>query len=120
MYEHKDKQTQEKDEEQGGQDDRFHKYRKAYLSQQLKEVGVRDSEIDASLSFIDERVSEDDSDLIDVMDELKVRIRADERKAKKYVDPSLGNEIRKRPAKKDSYKEGHKAYANLKEKGLIR
>lgn len=123
--EHKDKHTQVTDEQQQRQDvltqdDRFNKYRQAYLKQELKEAGVKDSELDASLTFIDERVSDDDSDLSEVMDELKVRIRADERQAKKYVDPSLGNEPRKRAAKKDGYKAGYKRYADLKDKGLIK
>jgi len=125
--EYKDKQTQVTDEQQQQgeqdkhtQDDRFNKYRQAYLMQELKEVGVKDSELDASLTFIDERVDEQDGNLGEVMDELKVRIRADERQAKKYVDPSLGNEPRKRPAKKDGYKAGYKRYADLKSKGLIK
>jgi|SRR5699024_978300 len=126
--EYKVKQTQVTDEQQQQQqrqdvltqDDRFNKYRRAYLTQQLKEVGVKDSELDASLSFIDERVDQQDGNLSEVMDELKVRIRADERQAKKYVDPSLGNEPRKRPAKKDGYKAGYKRYADLKDKGLIK
>src|SRR5699024_7311864 len=102
------------------QDDRFNKYRRAYLTQQLKEVGVNDSGLDGSLSFIDSRVDQQDGNLSVVMDELKVRIRADERQAKKYDDPSTGYAARKRPAKKDGYKAGYKRYADLKDKGLIK
>ncbi|MED3764707.1 hypothetical protein [Ureibacillus terrenus] len=69
--------------------DIFNKYRGAFLREKLRELNVKDHEMDAALNFINERVDENDSNLDDVIDELKVRMRLEQRR--QYVDPSPMN-----------------------------
>ena len=70
----------------------FKKYREAYLRERLKEMNVKDYEINAAMKFINERVDENDSNLDEVFDELKVRMRLDKRPpVLPYVDPSPMN-----------------------------
>lgn len=69
--------------------DIFNKYREAFLREKLRELNVKDHEMDAALNFINERVDENDSNLDDVIDELKVRMRLEQRR--RYVDPSPMN-----------------------------
>ena len=67
----------------------FNKYRDAYLRERLKEMNVKDHEINAAIKFINERVDENDSNLDDAINELKVRMRLEQRRH--YVDPAPGN-----------------------------
>lgn len=98
----------------------FKKYREAYLRERLKEMNVKDHEIDAAIKFIDERVDENDSNLDDVFDELKVRMRLDKRPpVLPYVDPSPMNFEVQRLRAVDYRQIGWEWAKRLKEKGKI-
>lgn len=100
--------------------DVFKKYREAYLRERLKEMNVKDHEINAAIKFIDERVDENDSNLDEVFDELKVRMRLDERlKKPPYVDPSPLNFERQRLGAVDYRQVGWELFKRLKQKGKI-
>lgn len=94
----------------------FSRYREAYLTQRLSDLGVKDdAEMDAAIKFIDERTDETDSNIDDVIDELKTRMRLEQRRT--YVDPSAGNGRMNKPAKKNGYDVGYSAYERLKRGG---
>ena len=98
----------------------FNKYREAYLRERLNEMNVKDHEINAAIKFINEHVDENDSNLDEVFDELKVRMRLEERlKKPPYVDPSPMNfEVKRRGSV--NYREfGWELAKRLKEKGKI-
>lgn len=98
----------------------FKKYRDAYLRERLKEMNVKDHEINAAIKFIDERVDENDSNLNEVLDELKVRMRLDKRPKKlPYVDPSPMNFEVQRRGSVDYKQIGWELAKKLKEKGKI-
>lgn len=94
----------------------FSKYREAYLTQRLSDLGVKDdAEMDAAIKFIDERTDETDSNIDVVIDELKARMRLEQRRT--YVDPSAGNGLMNKPVKKNGYNTGVETYQRLKRKG---
>jgi hypothetical protein len=96
----------------------FNKYREAYLRERLRALNVNeDAEIDAAIKFINERADETDSNLDQLFDDLKVRMRLEQRV--KYVDPSPMNFARQYPAPVDLREVGHQMYRNLKRKGRL-
>lgn len=98
----------------------FNKYREAYLRERLKEMNVKDHEINAAMKFINEHVDENDSNLDEVFDELKVRMRLDKRPKKlPFVDPSPMNFEVQRLGTVDYRQVGWKLAKKLKEKGKI-
>lgn len=98
----------------------FNKYREAYLRERLKEMNVKDHEINAAIKFIDEHVDENDSNLNEVFDELKVRMRLDKRPKKlPYVDPSPMNFEVQRLGTVDYRQVGWELFKRLKQKGKI-
>lgn len=122
-----DEQTEEVQTQQGKQDEQtnkpveqsqFNKYREAYLRERLREMNVKDgAEIEAALKFINERADETDSNLDQVFDDLKVRMRLQERV--NYVDPSPMNFARQYPAPVDLREVGREMYKELKRKGRL-
>jgi hypothetical protein len=117
------KQTEEVQTQQGKQDkpveqSQFNKYRDAYLRERLREMNVKEgAEIEAAIKFIDERADETDSNLEQLFDDLKVRMRLEQRV--KYVDPSPMNFAREYPAQVDLREVGREMYRNLKRKGHL-
>lgn len=100
--------------------DVFKKYREAYLRERLKEMNVKDHEINAAMKFINEHVDENDSNLDEVFDELKVRMRLDKRPKKlPFVDPSPMNFEVQKLGTVDYRQVGWKLAKKLKEKGKI-
>ena len=98
----------------------FNKYREAYLRERLKEMNVKDHEINAAMKFINERVDENDSNLDEVFDELKVRMRLNKRPKKlPYVDPSPMNFEVQRRGSVDYRQIGWDLAKRLKDKGKI-
>lgn len=98
----------------------FNKYREAYLRERLKEMNVKDHEINAAIKFINEHVDENDSNLDEVFDELKVRMRLDKRQKKPpYVDPSPMNFEVKRRGSVDYRQIGWELAKRLKDRGKI-
>lgn len=98
----------------------FNKYRNAYLRERLKKMNVKDHEINAAMKFINEHVDENDSNLNDVFDELKVRMRLDKRPpVLPYVDPSPMNFEVKRRGSVDYRQIGWDWAKRLKDKGKI-
>lgn len=96
----------------------FNKYREAYLRERLRAMNVTEgAEIDAALKFIDERADDTDSNLDQLFDDLKVRMRLEQRV--KYVDPSPMNFARQYPAQVDLREVGHQIYKELKRKGRL-
>lgn len=96
----------------------FNKYREAYLRERLRAMNVTEgAEIDAALKFIDERADDTDSNLDQLFDDLKVRMRLEQRV--KYVDPSPMNFARQYPAQVDLREVGRKMYKELKRKGRL-
>lgn len=114
-----EKQTEEVEvNEQEQQQQRFSKYRDAYLRERLRAMNVKEgAETDAALKFIDERADENDSNLDQVFDDLKVRMRLEQRV--NYVDPSPMNFAREYPAQVDLREVGRQMYRNLKRKGRL-
>jgi hypothetical protein len=119
-----DNQPEKVDEQTEQQPDKsveqsqFNKYREAYLRERLREMNVKEgAETDAALKFIDERADENDSNLDQVFDDLKVRMRLEQRV--NYVDPSPMNFARQYPAQVDLREVGHQMYRNLKRKGRL-
>lgn len=118
-----DEQTEEVQTQQGKQNkpveqSQFNKYRDAYLRERLREMNVKEgAEIDAAIKFINERADETDSNLEQVFDDLKVRMRLQERV--KYVDPSPMNFARQYPAPVDLREVGRQMYKELKRKGRL-
>jgi hypothetical protein len=118
-----EKQTEEVQTQQGKQDkpvgqSQFNKYRAAYLRERLRAMNVKEgAEIEAAIKFIDERADETDSNLEQVFDDLKVRMRLEQRV--KYVDPSPMNFARQYPAQVDLREVGREMYRNLKRKGRL-
>lgn len=97
----------------------FNKYRAAYLREQLAALNIKQGvETDAAIAFIEEKADETDSNLSEVLHELKLRMRVEERKS--YVDPSMGNSIRSKPAAVDRSQIGRDMFARLQQRGLIR
>lgn len=110
----KDQQQTDKPVEQS----QFNKYREAYLRERLRALNVNEgAEIDAAIKFINERADETDSNLEQLFDDLKVRMRLQERV--KYVDPSPMNFARQYPAPVDLREVGHQMYKELKRKGRL-
>lgn len=72
----------EVEEEQDGELSLFSKYRESFLKERLRLLKIEDSEQIAAIDFINERVEKDDANLDDVIEQLKVRMRVDERLAK--------------------------------------
>lgn len=113
-------QTQQEQAEQAAQpkpdkpveQSQFNKYRDAYLRQELARMNVKDAEMDAAISFIDERADDTDSNLDDVFRQLKVRMRLDERQ--KYVDPSPMNGPKVKPQYVDRGEIGKQTFERLK------
>lgn len=100
-------------------DDRYQKYREAYIRERLRSEKVKDgAEMDAALSFVTERLDDDDINFDDVLHQLKVRMRLDKRK--QYVDPVSVNPPKSMPQQRDLTDLGRKMFDNLKKKGLIR
>jgi hypothetical protein len=100
------------------QQERFSKYREAYLRERLRAMNVKEgAEIDAAIKFINERADETDSNLDQLFDDLKVRMRLQERV--KYVDPSPMNFARQYPSQVDLRDVGMQMYRNLKRKGRL-
>jgi hypothetical protein len=98
--------------------ERFNKYREAYLRERLRAMNVKEgAETDAALEFINERADETDSNLDQLFDDLKVRMRLQERV--KYVDPSPMNFAREYPAQVDLRDVGMQMYKELKRKGRL-
>jgi hypothetical protein len=116
-----DKQTEEVQMQQPDkpvEQSQFNKYREAYLRERLREMNVKEgAEIEAALKFINERADETDSNLDQVFDDLKVRMRLQERV--NYVDPSPMNFARQYPAPVDLREVGREMYRNLKRKGRL-
>jgi hypothetical protein len=122
-----DEQTEEVQTQQGKQDEQtnkpveqsqFNKYRDAYLRERLREMNVKEgAEIEAAIKFINERADETDSNLEQVFDDLKVRMRLEQRV--KYVDPSPMNFARQYPAPVDLREVGRQMYRELKRKGRL-
>lgn len=122
-----EKQTEEvevKEQMQQGKQDKpveqsqFNKYRDAYLRERLRAMNVKEgAEIEAAIKFINERADETDSNLEQVFDDLKVRMRLQERV--KYVDPSPMNFARQYPAPVDLREVGREMYRELKRKGRL-
>jgi hypothetical protein len=115
----KEQTQQEKvDEQKPVEQSQFNKYRDAYLRERLREMNVKEgAEIDAAIKFINERADETDSNLEQVFDDLKVRMRLEQRV--KYVDPSPMNFARQYPAQVDLREVGREMYRNLKRKGRL-
>ena len=98
----------------------FKKYREAYLRERLKKMNVKDHEINAAMKFINEHVDENDSNLNEVLDELKVRMRLDKRPpVLPYVDPSPLNFEAQRLGTVDYRQVGWEWAKRLKAKGKI-
>lgn len=96
----------------------FNKYRDAYLRERLRAMNVKEgAEIEAAIKFINERADETDSNLEQVFDDLKVRMRLEQRV--KYVDPSPMNFARQYPAQVDLREVGREMYKELKRKGRL-
>jgi hypothetical protein len=96
----------------------LNKYREAYLRERLRAMNVKEgAEIDAAIKFINERADETDSNLDQLFDDLKVRMRLQERV--KYVDPSPMNFARQYPAQVDLREVGREMYKELKRKGRL-
>ena len=119
-----DNQPEKVDEQTEQQPDKpveqsqFNKYREAYLRERLRAMNVTEgAEIDAALKFINERADETDSNLDQVFDDLKVRMRLEQRV--KYVDPSPMNFAREYPAQVDLREVGRQMYKELKRKGRL-
>lgn len=122
-----DEQTEEVQTQQGKQDEQtnkpvgqsqFNKYREAYLRERLRAMNVKEGpETDAALEFINERADETDSNLEQVFDDLKVRMRLEQRV--NYVDPSPMNFARQYPAQVDLREVGRQMYKELKRKGRL-
>jgi hypothetical protein len=120
-------QTEEVQTQQGKQDEQtnkpveqsqFNKYRDAYLRERLREMNVKEgAEIEAAIKFINERADETDSNLEQLFDDLKVRMRLEQRV--KYVDPSPMNFARQYPAQVDLREVGMQMYKELKRKGRL-
>lgn len=116
-----DNQPEKVDEQTEQQPDKpveqsqFNKYREAYLRERLRAMNVKEgAEIDAAIKFINERADENDSNLDQLFNDLKVRMRLEQRV--KYVDPSLLNFARQYPAQVDLREVGRKMYKELKRK----
>ena len=119
-----DNQPEKVDEQTEQQPDKpveqsqFNKYRDAYLRERLRAMNVKEgAEIDAAIKFINERADETDSNLDQLFDDLKVRMRLQERV--KYVDPSPMNFARQYPAPVDLREVGRQMYRELKRKGRL-
>jgi hypothetical protein len=119
-----DEQTEEVEVKEQTQQDKpveqsqFNKYRDAYLRERLRAMNVKEgAETDAALEFINERADETDSNLEQVFDDLKVRMRLQERV--NYVDPSPMNFARQYPAPVDLREVGRQMYKELKRKGRL-
>lgn len=99
---------------------RYQRYREAYIRERLRSEKVKDgAEMDAALSFVTERLNDDDTNFDDVMRQLKVRMRLNKRK--QYVDPSPFNPgVSYTPQQRDLTEVGSEMFKNLKKKGLIR
>jgi hypothetical protein len=98
--------------------ERFNKYREAYLRERLRAMNVNEgAEIDAAIEFINERADDTDSNLDQLFDDLKVRMRLEQRV--KYVDPSPMNFAREYPAQVDLREVGRQMYRELKRKGRL-
>ena len=111
-------QPEKVDEQKPVEQSQFNKYREAYLRERLRAMNVKEgAETDAALKFIDERADENDSNLDQVFDDLKVRMRLEQRV--KYVDPSPMNFARQYPAPVDLREVGHQMYKELKRKGRL-
>ena len=96
------------------------KYSDAHTGERLKEMNVKDHEINAAMKFINERVDENDSNLDEVFDELKVRMRLNKRPKKlPYVDPSPMNFEVQRRGSVDYRQIGWDLAKRLKDKGKI-
>ena len=95
----------------------FNKYRGAFLREKLRELNIKDHEMDAALNFINERVDENDSNLDDVIDELKVRMRLEQRR--RYVDPSPGNPAAWKPRPIDRGDIGKQIFERLRKLNKI-
>lgn len=120
MTEQQQKQPETVETEKTVNIDVFKKYREAFLREKLREMNVNKHEIDAAIKFIDERVDENDSNLNEVFDELKVRMRLDKRPKKlPYVDPSPMNFEVKRQRTVDYRQIGWEWAKRLKDKGKI-
>jgi hypothetical protein len=119
-----DNQPEKVDEQTEQQPDKpveqsqFNKYREAYLRERLRAMNVKEgAETDAALEFINERADETDSNLDQLFDDLKVRMRLNQRV--NYVDPSPMNFAREYPAPVDLREVGRQMYKELKRKGRL-
>jgi hypothetical protein len=111
-------QPEKVDEQKPVEQSQFNKYRDAYLRERLREMNVKEGpEIDAAIKFINKRADETDSNLEQVFDDLKVRMRLEQRV--KYVDPSPMNFARQYPAPVDLRDVGRQMYKELKRKGRL-
>jgi hypothetical protein len=113
-----DEQTEQQQPDKPVEQSQFNKYREAYLRERLRAMNVKEgAEIDAAIKFINERADENDSNLDQLFDDLKVRMRLEQRV--KYVDPSPMNFARQYPAPVDLREVGHQMYRELKRKGRL-
>ncbi|WP_182200411.1 hypothetical protein [Paraliobacillus salinarum] len=92
-------------------------YRDHYLTSKLIEIKVKDDELDAAKEFIHDRLNENDDNLDDVLDELKINMRLAERS--KYVDPSPGNYTKQRPKRTDVSERAKASLERLRKAGRL-
>lgn len=98
--------------------DRYQKYREAYIRERLRSENVKEgAELDAALSFVAERLDDDDSNFDDVMHQLEVRMRLNERR--QYVDPPLGNSPSRRPEPITGDDVGKAVFDDLRKRGKL-
>lgn len=101
------------------QSERYEQYRNVYIEKRLNELGrLSEYERESALTFMMAHLAPDDANMDEVLHEIKVRMRLDERRA--YVDPSPMNGPATWPRPRDLAEVGRKAYERLKRKGKIR
>ncbi|MBM7598028.1 hypothetical protein JOC34_000385 [Virgibacillus halotolerans] len=110
--------TDETPETTEGTRDNFQKYRDAFLREQMAMKGVKPDEMDSALTFVNDRLADDESNLEGVMFDLRVQMRLGGRR--KYADPSMGNGSKVKPPRKDGYDVGRKLFDKIRNKPKIR
>lgn len=91
-------------------------YRDSYIKQKIKGVGIsEESEVESGLSYVKDRLNEDDSNMDDVMKEYEIAMRVEGRKP--YVDLGLGNGFRSKYKQINGKGYGRSIYHNAKKAG---
>lgn len=97
----------------------FNKYREAYIRERLRDMKVTgEAEQKAAIQFIDERSDVTDSNFDEIIDQLRIRLRVDERKG--YIhQSSLGGGSGRPQARNNSGTYGKELYERIKNKGRL-